>query len=107
MRDFLLWLNDRDIMNLWGLHLRRSYPCKKVSTNIDNIITLQPQGQQGGMGNPSTMPLPRLISAIRKPVRNVGILQSGKPLGMSSIPLTAQRASLSSQPLDVWTWLPF
>ena len=38
MRDFALWLNDRDIMNLWGLQLRHSYPCKKVSTNIDNII---------------------------------------------------------------------
>lgn len=29
MRGFLLWLNDRDIMNLWGLQLRHLYPCKK------------------------------------------------------------------------------
>ncbi len=37
MRDFPLWSNSRDIMDIWGLQLRHSHPCKKVSTNIDNI----------------------------------------------------------------------
>ncbi len=37
MRDFPLWSNGRDIMDIWGLQLRHSHPCKKVSTNIDNI----------------------------------------------------------------------
>ena len=40
MRGSLLWLNDRDIMNLWMLQLRYvDILVKKVSTDIDNIIS--------------------------------------------------------------------